>query len=823
MEYNIKHIADRIGSKAYLNDGDTVIKRLLTDSRSLVHPEGTLFFALKTRTGDGHNYIKSLYDAGVRNFVVSDMTAVRPEMIPEANVIVTDDTLEAMRRLAIMCRNDSRATVIAITGSRGKTTVKEWLANALESAGPLARSPRSYNSQTGVPLSLWGLAEDTRYAIIEAGISQPGEMAQLEKEIRPEIGIFTNIGAPHSRGFESIEQKCREKAVLMKGCRSVVFSIDNELISASLPAGPEKIAWTLRGASDAAMSATITSRDINGTIIEYAYRPTDRSGRVTIPFTSDRDIENAMHTLTTLLLLDISEETIINAMASLRPVVTRLEVADAVGDCQLIHDRFTGDMASLASALDFARRRITPGHTLTLITGDPEGVDADYDEMGRMLKESGVKRIIGIGPEIHEHRESLGEGAQTWPSVTEFLADMSAADFASELILIKGSRVQPLTEVARLLERKRHETVLEINLDAVVDNFNYFRSLIRPTTGMVCMIKASGYGAGSHELAKTLQSQGASYLAVAVHDEGVDLRQAGITMPIIVLNPAVDDLKTIFDHQLEPEIYSIDFLRSLIDEARRRGNREYPVHIKIDSGMHRLGFRLETLPEVIELLKGQDHVVARSIFSHLCAADDPAEDEYTRGQFDYFDRCASMLLQAFPERRILRHILNSTGITRFPEHQYDMVRLGIGLYGIRTMHDGSQDALRPVSALRTSIISLKRWPAGTTIGYNRRGRLERESVIATIPIGYADGLNRHLGYGNTSMNVRGVMCPTVGSICMDACMIDVTDVPDVSTGDRVEIFGDTIPVDSLAETLGTIPYEVLTSVSPRVKRIYFRE
>ncbi|MDE6370731.1 MAG: bifunctional UDP-N-acetylmuramoyl-tripeptide:D-alanyl-D-alanine ligase/alanine racemase, partial [Duncaniella sp.] len=373
MKYDIQHIADRIGSKAYLTDGTTVIKHILTDSRSLMHPEGTLFFALRTQTGDGHRYLKSLYDAGVRNFVVSDTTGITQEMMPEANVIVSDDTLEAMRRLATMCREDSRATVIAITGSRGKTTVKEWLAHALESAGPLARSPRSYNSQTGVPLSLWGLEKETRYAIIEAGISQPGEMTLLEKEIRPEIGIFTNIGAPHSRGFESIEQKCREKALLMKGCRSVVFSADNELISASLPAGPERMGWTLRGASNAALSASIASRDINGTVIEYTYRPTERTGAVTIPFTSDRDIENAMHTLTTLLLLDMSEESIINAMASLRPVVTRLEVADAVGDCQLIHDRFTGDMTSLATALDFARRRLTPGHMLTVITGDPEG------------------------------------------------------------------------------------------------------------------------------------------------------------------------------------------------------------------------------------------------------------------------------------------------------------------------------------------------------------------------------------------------------------------------------------------------------------------
>lgn len=434
-----------------------------------------------------------------------------------------------------------------------------------------------------------------------------------------------------------------------------------------------------------------------------------------------------------------------------------------------------------------------------------------------------IQRVIGIGQEINAFSSLLPTGAVTYASVADFIRSVNADDFRSELILIKGSLDEPLAEVARLLEKRRNGTVLEINLDALVDNFNFFRSHIRPATGMVCMIKASGYGAGSHELAKTLQSQGASYLAVAVHDEGADLRQAGITMPIIVLNPAVDDLNAIFDNRLEPEIYSVDFLRSLIDEARRRGIKDYPVHIKIDSGMHRLGFRLETLPEVIEVLKDSDCVAPASVFSHLCAADDPAEDEYTRGQFDYFDRCCAMLRSAFPHRRILSHILNSTGITRFPEQQHDMVRLGIGLYGIRTMHDGSQDELRPISTLSTSVISIKHWPAGTTIGYNRRGILSRDSVIATVPVGYADGVNRHLGYGNASFCVRGVLCPTVGSICMDACMIDVTDVPGVGPGDRVEIFGDTIPVETLAETLGTIPYEVLTSISQRVKRVYYRE
>lgn len=825
MVYSISEIASIIGAASPAYTGET-ITTLLTDSRSLLEPDGTLFFALRTPSGDGHKYIRALYDRGVRNFVVEEILAECREL-SGANILMVESSLKALQTLAAHHRRRSHAVVVGITGSRGKTTVKEWLARTLGPDRSIVRSPRSFNSQTGVPLSIWQLDDDTDLAIIEAGISLPGEMARLETMIAPEIGVFTNIGAAHSHGFGSIGEKCREKALLMRGCRAVVYCADNTLISSSLPEGPERVGWTRHDAPGARLKISAIDKRDGATTIRYTWLPEVTESEVMIPFTSERDIENALHTLTVMLLLGVGDAEIRSRMSALRPVSTRLDVVDGVNGCQLIHDTFASDLPSLDRALDFMQRRDIPDHTLTLILGDMTTGEADpsatYARAARIAALRGVSRVIAIGRDISRHAAALPEGTDIYESVGAFAAARSAENFRNELILIKGSPDESFDAVARMLEKKRHETVLEINLDAVVDNFNFFRSHIRPTTGIVCMIKASGYGAGSHELAKTLQSQGATYLAVAVHDEGVELRQAGITMPIIVLNPAVDDLNTIFDNRLEPEIYSIDFLRSLIDEARRRGEKGYPVHIKIDSGMHRLGFTLETLPEIVELLRGQDYVVPASIFSHLCAADDPAEDDYTYSQFDYFESCSDMLLSAFPERKILRHILNSTGITRFPEHQYDMVRLGIGLYGIRTMHDGSQDDLRPVSALRSSIISIKQWPAGTTIGYNRRGRLTRDSLIATVPIGYADGLNRHLGWGNSSMNVRGVMCPIVGTICMDACMIDVTDVEGVQTGDRVEIFGDTIPVDTLAATLDTIPYEVLTSVSQRVKRVYFRE
>lgn len=824
MNYSISRIASLLNLTEPANTAE--ISYLLTDSRSLLHPAGTLFFALRTPSGDGHNFIPELYARGVRNFVTKHLPADVAEM-PEANFLVVPSPLDALQTIAAAHRAQYHIPVIGITGSRGKTTVKEWAHTLLRGTYNTARSPRSFNSQTGVPLSLCGIGPDTQVAIIEAGISMPGEMTRLHDMIRPTIGIFTNIGGAHSSGFTSIEEKSREKATLLAGCDTVIYCADNTLISSVIPEAAHRIGWSAKD-PEAPLFISRIDKKGDSTEIAYNYLSGKTSGSFTIPFISEHDIENAIHSLAISLALGLGAGEIAARMPRLARVDTRLEVIEGINGCHIVHDTFTSDVASLAQALDFMNRRLTPGYGKTVILGDlttdtPEAIPGTYREAAALCRERGISRVIAVGEEIARHASLFPEGTRAFKSVKEMLAAISPSDFRDELILIKGAPEQPFALIGDMLEARQHETVLEINLDAVVDNFNWFRSLVRPTTGMVCMIKASGYGAGAGELAKTLQTQGAAYLAVAVHDEGTQLRREGITMPIIVLNPMVDDFKTLFDNRLEPEIYSIEFLRRLIAEAARLGIREYPVHIKIDSGMHRLGFRLETLPEVIELLRGQDNVIPRSIFSHLCAADDPMDDEYTRGQFEYFDRCCDMFLPAFPERKILRHILNSTGIVRFPEHQFDMVRLGIGLYGVRTMHDGSQDALRPVSSLRSVIISVKSWPAGTTIGYNRRGVLKRDSVIATIPIGYADGLNRHLGYGNASFMVEGHLCPTVGSICMDACMIDVTEVPGAAPGMGVEIFGDSVSVDTLAETLGTIPYEVLTSVSERVKRVYFRE
>lgn len=827
MEYSISEISRIIGleNNAKISNPDLKIERLLTDSRSLTDPEKTLFFALKTSSGDGHRYMKQLYDKGVRNFV---MTNIPDEMstLSDVNFLAVKSVAESLQHLAAHHRNRFSVPVIAITGSRGKTTVKEWLNQLLHDDISITRSPRSYNSQIGVPLSVWETDSHTRLGIFEAGISQPGEMEKLKKIIAPEIGIFTNIGLAHSSGFSSLEEKCREKASLLDGCKCIIYNGDDALIKSCVPSAPVVINWSRTDHKSPLFIQEICQSAADSTRIVYSYRGSD-CREIEIPFVSAQEIENVIHCLATMLYLGTNPEVIAQRMASLTPVGTRLEVIEGINGCQLIHDSYTSDFNSLAPALDFMRRRSTANVNTTVIISDlicgSGEIEQDYELIAGLLSRTGIKRMVGIGQEIKRHEKFFDMKKSFFISTDEFLAKTSAGDFSGEMILIKGAPGFHFEKICEFLEARQHETVLEINLDAVVDNFNAFRSCIKPTTGIVCMIKASGYGAGSHELARCLQAQGATYLAVAVHDEGAELRQAGITMPIIVLNPTVENFNAIFSNHLEPEIYSLDFIKELIAAAKHYGVKEFPVHIKIDTGMHRLGFLKENLPQLIEVLKSTDAVAPRSIFSHLCAADDPTEDEYTRQQFEYFDDCCAMLTSAFPNRKILRHILNSTGITRFPEHQLDMVRLGIGLYGIKTMHDGSQDDLRPVSSLHTIVISLKRWCAGTTIGYNRRGKLTRDSIIATVPIGYADGINRHLGYGNTRMVIRGVECPTIGSICMDACMIDVTDVPDIKVGDRVEVFGDNVPVDTIAETLNTIPYEVLTSISQRVKRIYYRE
>lgn len=800
------------------------ISILLTDSRSLTYPEESLFFALRTRNNDGHRYLHDLYQSGVRNFVVDHVPATMLN-VEDANFLVVENVMKALQTLARCHRHRFTAPVIGITGSRGKTIVKEWLYQLLCADYSIVRSPRSYNSQIGVPLSIWEMNDDTQLAIFEAGISLPNEMGALQSMIRPKLAIITNIGDEHSEGFENNKAKCEEKIMLCRDSDCIVYNGDDKLISEVVEnAGltVKEIAWS-RKDSDSPLFISKIIKHKDSTTIRYSYLKYD--GEITIPFITDADVENAIHCLAVMLYLCRPFDVIANRMASLSQVGTRLNVIEGVNNCLLIYDAYTSDFHSLAPALDFMSQRATTSHTTTVILSDVmhETMSGErlYKSIARLLNQKGINRVIGIGEEISKHKALFGENASFYPSTSSFLLSTTTSDFESELILIKGASHFHFESLSDVFEAKQHETVLEVNLDAVVKNYNFYRSRVKPETGIVCMVKASGYGAGSFELAKTLQNQGAAYLAVAVLDEGVDLRKAGISMPIMVLNPKVGNYKTLFTYRLEPEIYSFDILDEIIKEATKFGITDYPVHIKLDTGMHRLGFLEEDMPRLVEKLKNQNAIKPRSVFSHLATADCLDMDDYTLSQFEYFYRCCDVLQQGF-DFHIMRHILNSTGITRFPQHQCDMVRLGICLYGIPTVDDGSQDDLRPVSSLHSVIISIKEWKKGTTVGYSRKGVLKRDSRIATIPIGYADGIDRHLGNGNADVLINGHRCPTVGNICMDICMIDVTDVP-CKVGDAVEIFGENITVMELAERLDTIPYEILTSVSQRVKRVYYRE
>lgn len=802
------------------------IDSLLIDSRILANPATTLFFAIATRTNDGHRYIADLYSRGVRNFVVKMIPA---GSFPEANFFVVPDPVKALQRLARSHRGRFNIPTIAITGSRGKTTLKEWLYQMLQPDYSITRSPRSYNSQLGVPLSLWSISNDTSLAIIEAGVSLPGEMTSLESMIAPTIGIITNIGPEHRLGFESIEAKAAEKISLFRRCDTVIYDADDPIVRTAIRQaclGATEIGWS-RVDPDAPLHITSVDKRSNYTVIHYSYL--NIAGDVTIPFTADADIQNAIHVIATMLVLGVHQRTIRERIRDIQAVGTRLNVVSGVNHCLIINDSYTADFHSLSTALDFMLRHSMRHSKRTAILSDLKHESSapaqEYQAAARLLALRGIDRMIGVGPEISAYIHLFGPNAQAYPSTEALLESLSPGDFADEMILIKGAPEFKFERIAQILESKHHETVLEVNLDAMVNNFNIYRSMLRPGTGIVTMVKASGYGAGVSELAKTLQAQGASYLAVAVVDEGVELRAAGITMPIMVMNPKVVNHRALFANRLEPVIYNFEMLDDVIRQASKNGITNYPIHIKLDTGMHRLGFLEADIPQLAKTLIGNEAVRPQSIFTHLATADCPDMDQYTLEQLETFDHASELLLNIYPGR-IMRHALNTAGIERFAKYQYDMVRLGIGLYGITPdpwMGQNSQLAnLRPVSTLRTVILSIKRWPRGTAIGYGRRGILDAPAEIATIPIGYADGLNRHCGNGHIRMMVNGVECPTVGNICMDLCMIDVTGA-DAHVGDSVEIFGENMPIGRIAEAIDTIPYEVLTSVSPRVKRIYFRE
>ena len=821
MEYAIKEIARIIGAKSNPSHDDT-ISLLLTDSRRLSFPERSLFFALKTKTNDGHKYIRDLYKLRVRNFVVSDMLPEFAEM-KEANFLLVNDTLRALQKLVIFHRKRFNIPVIGITGSNGKTVVKEFLYQLLHNEFNIVRSPRSYNSQLGVPLSVWQMNERHTLGIFEAGISQPDEMEKLQPIIAPTIGVITNIGEAHQENFLSSTQKCMEKLTLFNDCEAIIYDGDDEFISNCIESAclsHKAIVWSRTDSEAPLFIESIEKRETD-TVIHCTLLGFDQV--VTIPFTDDASIENVIHCMAVMLYLKPTSVNDVSKFNRLEPVDMRLDVKQGINNCLLINDTYNSDINSLDIALDFQlSRRVGKPLKSTLILSDifqsgtlPKSL---YKKVADLVHRKQVDRFIGIGRDLKEYASVFNVEKEFYTTTEEFIQSPSFKRFHDELILIKGSRQFHFERISELLEKKVHETILEVNLDAVVHNFNYYRSKLRPDTKMVCMVKAFAYGAGSYELAKTLQEHRCDYLAVAVADEGAELRKEGISIPIIVMNPEFSSFNVLFENHLEPEVYSFRLLDAMIRETERRGITSYPVHIKIDTGMHRLGFQPDDVPEICARLRSQSGLVARSVFSHLAGSDSFVFDDFTHLQLDRFTQAAKALEEGL-EYRVIKHILNSAGIERFPEYQMDMVRLGIGLYGVSA---SGQKGLRNISTLKTTILQIQDVPAGDSIGYSRRSYVKRDSRIAIIPIGYADGLDRHFSNGGGEVVINGHRCPIIGNICMDACMIDVTDI-DAKEGDQVILFGEELPVSELADKLNTIPYEILTSISPRVKRVYYRE
>ena len=826
MNYSIEKITQFINAERY-GDAAASISFLLTDSRSLCFPEETLFFALKSDRNDGHHYIPELYRRGVRNFVVENVPDNFSTLYKHANFLKVSNTLVALQQLTTHHRKAFDIPVVGITGSNGKTMVKEWLSQLLSYDRNVTRSPKSYNSQIGVPLSVWLLNESSQIGLIEAGISKVGEMQALHDIILPTVGVLTSLGAAHQENFSSLEEKCNEKLLLFKGTQALVYQLDDKIAAKCITAAHydgQLLAWSEHDTTAAFYVNSIEKHETTSTI-NYIWQQTTQ-GSYTLPFIDDASISDSITCAVVALHFGVQPDVLAQRMAVLEPVAMRLEVKEGQHGCTLINDSYNSDINSLDIALDFMNRRPDQKRReRTLILSDiyqsGETEQQLYADVAALVKERGVKKFIGIGTALGRQKQAF-EGLETkyfFDNIDDFIGNKVFKSLHDEVILLKGARSFGFDKLTELLVKKVHETVLEVNLNAVVDNLNWYRSFLKPETKLVCMIKADAYGAGAVEIAKTLQEHRVDYLAVAVADEGATLRRNGITGNIMIMNPEMSSFKTLFDYDLEPEVYSFRLLDALIKAAEKEGITGYPVHIKLDTGMHRLGFNPRTdIDQIIEKLHHQNALIPRSVFSHFVGSDSNDFDSFSARQFALFNEGSKKLQAAF-SHRILRHMDNSAGIEHFPERQLDMCRLGLGLYGINPRNNA---IMNNVSTLKTTILQLRNVPAGETVGYSRRGIIEKDSVIGAIPIGYADGLNRRLGNRNCYCLVNGKRAYYIGNICMDVALIDVTGI-DCEEGDSVEIFGDHLPVTVLSDAMGTIPYEVLTTVSNRVKRVYFQD
>ncbi len=790
-------------------DKDQEITVLITDSRKVIVTEGALFFAIGGKHHDGHQFVPQLYEQGIRQFVVE-----RPLESPgrEANVILVSSSIAALQKIAASHRSKIKSPVIGITGSNGKTIIKEWLFQLLSPEFKIAKNPASYNSQLGVPLSLWQIQDHHTLGIFEAGISTVKEMENLEKVLKPTLGIFTNIGPAHDEGFKNREEKIREKLKLFRDSALVLYCKDHRMIDAAvkeirLPS----LTWGESPESDIRIEARETGYKVSFRQMEFV---------LDLPFADHASIENCFHCVSVLLHFGFSAEKIQSRINSLRAVPMRLELKEGINQCQIIDDTYNNDLAGLQVSLDFLGHQNQKEKKRLILSDIHESGLSDtalVKKVSSIISAGHINNFIGIGPVVSSYPNDFPPGSLFYRSTEEFLNDFNFNLLQNEVILIKGARVFTFEKIVKRVQRKVHGTIMEIDLGALVHNLNYFKSRLKSSTKIMAMVKAFAYGSGSNEIANVLQYHKIDYLGVAYADEGVDLRKSNITLPIMVMNPAEDSFEALLKYHLEPEIYSFKILHDLAEFLQ---GRPCKIHIKIDTGMHRLGFDKEEIDGLITLLLERPNLKVSSIFSHLAAADEQVHDRFSKEQGELFRRMADKI-SASLKYRPLYHLLNSAGILRLPELQFDMVRLGIGLYGVDPAPDGGTD-LKPVASLKTIISQIKHLSPDETIGYGRHGKVERHLTIATIAIGYADGFNRAFSRGVGKVLVQGMPARVIGNVCMDMTMIDITGIP-AKEGDEVVIFGKGLPIEELAKSISTIPYEILTSTSERVKRVFVAE
>jgi len=803
------------------------LQHLLTDSRKILHPAGSVFFTIKGAFHNAHTYLPALYAQGVRQFIVQDITEIpgvkHPDdlrkVLPAANVWQVESSLRALQQLAAYHRSQFNLPVWAITGSNGKTIVKEWLAQLLSPDELICKSPRSYNSQVGVPLSVWQLNASHSLGIFEAGISRPGEMVNLGPIIQPTFGIFTNIGTAHDEGFSSRAQKVAEKLILFSGVQRLFYCLDHaDIHEAVLAQGIPVFTWSRHQAAD----LQIISCQVSGQQANIIFWFAGKEHALLLPYADEASVENILYCLAVMLWRGVPIEEIQHRLNKLAPVAMRLEMKEAINSCYLIDDTYNNDLGGLVIALDLLLHQPRRGKK-TLILSDvlQSGLheEALYHQVADVVKAKQVDKLIGIGPTIVRHQAKFNLEKYFYSGTTEFLNNFRADEFRNETILVKGARVFAFENIVAAFQRKVHGTVLEVNLDALVHNLNYYRAKLQPQTKIMVMVKAFAYGSGSYEIANILQFHGVDYLAVAYTDEGVQLRENGISLPIMVMNPSPDSFAKIQQYHLEPEIYSLEILQACRAATQSQTTPLF-IHLKLDTGMHRLGFAAIELELLLQTLQESPQLLVKSTFSHLAGADEALYNDFSQLQIQQFREMAAQL-EAGLGYPVIKHILNSAGIVRFPGHQLDMVRLGIGLYGVEATGQ-EQEGLRTVGTLKTTVSQVKIVHAGDTVGYSRRGIAATNKKTATIAIGYADGYDRRFSNGVGKVLINGQSVPIIGNVCMDMCMVDVTGL-EVKAGDAVVIFGEEQNITAMAAAIGTIPYELLTNVSARVKRVFYTE